>query len=166
VVTHPTATTVLPGQVIRIVYAGYKILAPDGTESILNPDNSTFEEIILNTGEDIANHAEYHTAVTRFQQQLDELRQMEQKKIQQEQERKALQSQCLHRGDLVEEETRSPGCDVYEAHCAICGKFLRRSLSTNADRDPDDDIGDWDWWVYYYQKKYNATPDRKDYCLV
>lgn len=154
---------VLPGKVIKVIYAGYRIRNCRGVECIINPEKLTITDVLLAENEDIAQHEQYQLAVQQFEVQeaskqkaIDERNRVEQEKLD-------FQQQCPHSEDdsgLVVSKGGGPGCDVSEYSCATCQKFLRRTYATAYDNDPEDDIGDVDWWARYCRKHFQPEPPR------
>ena len=149
----------IPGRVCAIVYAGYKITTPDGKQIIVSPDiyKETLREVT---------HEEYVVSETAWQQRMAE----KQRQIELcEAARLAhlqIQAQCLHERSDSRIVAAAAGCDIYDTMCQDCGKVLRRSWSTAYDRDPNDQVSDWDWWVREYKKLYKQIPNQADYSLV
>lgn len=169
VIARPTpSSTPLPARVLRVIFAGYKVVSPDGVESNVNPEKP-LTEIVLNEGEDINDHPEYQAALKEYEAEQRAKKMAADEARRQEEEVLELQRSCPHSDSpsgLIEECGGGAGCDVYTYSCSRCKKHLRTSYSTAYDRDPDDEIFDWNWWVRYYQKQYNGTPRREDYRIM
>eukprot|EP01039_Chlorochromonas_danica_P012852 gene12852-14805_t len=168
VIARPTPSSVLPARVVRVIYAGYKVVSPDGIESNVNPEKP-LTEIVLSEGEDINDHPEYQAALKEYEEEQRVKKQAADEDRRQKEELLEQQRTCLHSDSpsgLVEEVARGAGCDVYYYSCPRCLKHLRTSYATAYDRDPDDEITDWDWWVRFFQKQYNGTPRRENYRII
>lgn len=149
----------VPGKVIKIVYGGYKIQLPDDSTLIVSPDiyKDTLVDVRI---EDYPSHVEAWNAV-----KAEEKRQRDQAAA----ERLAFlhkQSLCLHESTESYISAAAAGCDIHDTVCLSCEKMLRRSWATASDRDPDDHVSDWDWWVREYQRLYKQVPSPVDYKIV
>lgn len=146
----------IPGRVIKIIYAGYKIALPDDTEQTVNPDTM---EVIDAEGE------AYDAAVLTWQASKDEVLRQKAEQKAAEEAKIALQNSCLHTSSTHQLTAAAAGCDVYETTCDTCQRCLRRSWSTAYDNDPDDHVADWDWWCREYNKLYGSQPNRANYVI-
>ena len=151
----------IPAQVIKIVYAGYKIKLPDETEMIVNPDTVSFETV------------SYHDYAMMAKPWMEEQEKLNSKKLvenalQSEMKRslELFQSNCLHCVTSNVEVMRTSGCDIDDTQCNVCQKVLRRSWSTYSDKDPDDHVSDWEWWCREHQRLYNQVPLLANYKIV
>ena len=150
-----------PGRVMLICWGGYKVELPDGKTRLANPN---FSEVIDVSCESYPQLVEVWHA-----KQV----QIAQEKIEQEARVNAgkaalelFQTNCLHETTTSTDVMRHPACDVNDTTCLTCGKLLRKSWSTNNDRDPNDHISDWEWWCREHQKLYGSLPNRIDYDVV
>ena len=149
----------VPGRVIKIVYAGYKIQLPNNSEVIVNPDflGDALKDVSVD---------DYPVYVSAWQAKEDErlkgIRDAETARLAKLEE----QRQCLHPSCVTYTVVKAAGCDIDDTYCDVCDKIMRRSWSTASDRDPDDHISDWAWWEREYQRLYQATPNRADYKVV
>lgn len=148
-----------PGKVISIVYAGYKIQLPDGSTTIVSPDKlgGHLKDV---TPEEYAEHTAAWDEV-----QAEKQRAVEAEKLARE-ALLAKQEACLHDQTVTHNICSAAGCDIYDTYCSACDKTLRRSWSTAYDKDPNDLISDWDWWVRDHQRKYGVAPERSSYDVV
>lgn len=149
----------VPGQVIKIVYAGYKIRRPDAVEVIVNPDilgerlrEVTPDEFAESISAWLAKDAKRVEGV-----KVAEAAQVA--KLEQ-------QNSCQHPSNETRTVMKAAGCDIDDTCCKACGKILRRSWSTASDRDPDDHVSDWNWWVREHTKLYKQAPDVANYKVV
>lgn len=149
----------VPGRVVKIVYAGYKIQLPNKNEVIVNPD--TLGGKLID-----ASVEEYPEFVSSWQAKEDArlqvIRDAETARVAKLEEQRL----CLHPSCVTYTVVKAAGCDIDDTYCAVCDKILRRSWSTASDRDPYDHISDWTWWVREYQRLYQQTPNRVDYNVV
>jgi hypothetical protein len=150
------------GQVLRLVYAGYKVRHPDGSEIIINPERYLVE--------DFDNVEIFESAASAWQEQADLLC-CERTRLQAEAQataeaRLSLQAQCKHYHVQENCVLSVAGCDITDTHCLDCDKGLRRSWSTASDRDPNDHITDWTWWTRYCMTHYQQSPKPADYEVV
>lgn len=139
----------IPGRVVKIVYAGYKIQLPDDSTLIVNPDKQTVIEV---PEEEYLTHVAAWNVMKAEEQRLRE---------QVESELQAFllkQSHCLHESSESYISAAAAGCDIYDTVCNVCEKVLRRSWATASDKDPDDHISDWQWWVRECQRLYKKAP--------
>ena len=146
-----------PAKVIKVVYGGYKVTFPNGVTQIVNPDKATVEDIDQN---------QYDELKILFDQKLEEAA----KRQQAIEDAKAAvilkQKSCPHANTKTEITMAAAGCDIYDTWCLDCNKELRRSWSTGYDRDPDDEVSDWDWWCREHTTLYGKAPNRSDYKIV
>jgi len=149
----------VPGQVIKIVYAGYKIKIPDGAEVIINPD--TLGEKLRDVT--IEEYPEFVAVwLAKDAKRIEGVKAAEAAHV----AKLVQQSGCLHPSCQTRTVVKAAGCDIDDTCCNACGKILRRSWSTASDRDPDDHVSDWNWWVREYNRLYNQTPNATDYKIV
>eukprot|EP01031_Cornospumella_fuschlensis_P047170 gene47170-57771_t len=142
----------IAGKVMMICYSGYKVQFLTNAE-VLNPDVLT--DI---TAEECSELQRLERAHAEEQARIaEETKNMKKFDI--------FFDLCPHERVKEEQTCRAAGCDIYDTTCLRCEKLLRRSWSTAYDRDPDDLITDWKWYVEYYKKKYNQTdpPRRENY---
>lgn len=149
----------LVGKVVRIVYSGYKIQLPDGTTSIVNPDQNSNCLVDLTPDQYMEEEAMWWSHKAAHAKILQEV----------EDARLAIvfrQSQCLHEETSTEKVAAAAGCDIYDVTCDACAKILRRSWATAYDKDPDDRISDWNWLVRESNKLYGLSPNKSNYVIV
>lgn len=149
----------VPGRVIKIVYGGYKIQLPDDSTLIVSP-NMLKDSLKDVSEEDYPAHVDAWKAdkaeeQRRRQQATDEHQAFLHKQI-----------LCVHDSTETYISAAAAGCDIYDTVCNACEKVLRRSWSTASDRDPDDHVSDWQWWVREHQRLYNQTPSSVNYNIV
>jgi len=72
---------------------------------------------------------------------------------------------CPHLATSKQETSPSVCCDITEITCNACGLILVKSYSTSYDKDPNTEIGDWNWYLKYYQDQYHQTPNRHGYTV-
>lgn len=111
----------IPGRVVKIIYAGYKIQLPDDSTTIVNPA----KDKVLD-----ASNEEYAIAVEAWQARKDAAQRARNAILEEEAKLKQKQKQCLHVSSKHECVTSAAGCDIYETLCLDCGKVLRRSWAT------------------------------------
>lgn len=140
----------VPGKVVKICYAGLKVAWEDKTLSIILPDNAV--DLTAEEFEEAARN--FHERAARLAAEQKAAREAEEARP---------KRKCDHPSSTTEETARAAGCDIYDTTCTVCGQLLRTSWSTAYDKDPDDLITDWDWWVAEYRRLYNQTPNRADY---
>lgn len=146
-----------PAIVIKVIYGGYKVTYPNGVTEVVNPDKTTVEDIDQGT---------YDELKVGFEARLEEERKRKQAI---EDARIALalkQKNCQHTETSTGITMAAAGCDIHDTWCLECNKELRRSWSTASDRDPDDEVSDWDWWCREHTKLYGSAPKRSDYKVV
>lgn len=151
------------GQVCNVIHAGLKVRLPDGTYSNIVPESPDTENISME-------QYETYAAAWSHQRQLDhaaKLQQAENERVFQATKR-ALQQSCQHVAVSVTRVVKVAGCDIDDTTCNECHKILRRSYSTASDRDPDDYISDWRWWLRTYAATSGTSqlPQEKDYRIV
>ena len=146
-----------PAKVIKIIYAGYKVLLPDNTERTVNPDSILVTEISAH------DYAQLVAVWTQKQTVINA------QNAARDAERNALaelQQTCLHVNTQTNQVLKAAGCDIDDTHCCTCKKVLRRSWSTAYDRDPKDHVSDWEWWVREHTRLYQQEPRIGDYKVV
>jgi hypothetical protein len=149
----------LPGLVVNVVYSGYKIQLPDGSTTIVNPDKLG-EKLRDVTPEEYPQHvAAWNEVVAAREREAEAARQAIAALA-------AKQAACLHPETVSYYSCRAAGCDIEDTYCKVCDKVLRRSWSTASDRDPDDHVSDWAWWVRKHERLYQQTPTRANYVIV
>lgn len=151
------------GQVLRTIYAGYKVKNPSGDEGIVNPSTMHIVEF--------ANVEEYNVAAEQWSKEEAIIQEAAHQKRQAiEAARQAViakQLACLHENITREAVICAAGCDIYDLVCDDCGKQLERSWSTAYDNDPKSHISDWNWFLRYCHKEYKGyVPKREDYVVV
>lgn len=140
-----------PGKVIKICYSGLKVEFCDSQTQIINPN-----ELI-----DLEDISEYNVKLKEY----NEVQRQIAAEIERERLRDARRPKkiCTHPSSVTEQTAKAAGCDIYETFCTVCRQSLRTSWSTAYDRDPDDLITDWNWWVQEYKRLYNEVPKRENY---
>lgn len=149
----------VPGRVIRVVYAGYKIKLPDDSEVIVSPDTlgDKLKEVT------VEQYPEFVASwQTREDARLQQIRNVETARLAKLEQQRACQHPRAETYTVVE----AAGCDIHDTYCLSCDKILRRSWSTAYDRDPDDHVSDWDWWVREHTRLYKQAPNRVGYNVV
>lgn len=135
------------GKVTDLWYKGYLVDHEDGTTSILHPDlltDLTTEEYTQRRV--VSTPARVVVPVVSVA---------------------TVGSPCFHKDTKTETVIRAAGCDIDDTTCVACHQLLRRQWSTAYDRDPDDHISDWPWFVRYCKKEYKGwEPSRTDYVVV
>lgn len=168
-VENPNQTVHTPGKVTKIIYAGFKLLLPDGKTTItINPDNpgknSTLKDIIRD-------EFDHYSQLWFDQEHQKELVAQEKERL--KAEKLAQQNRCEH--GVTDQEIRviqtvkAAGYDEYEESCILCDKVLRTYCMTGYDSDPPDMISDWNWYLRIYRHKYGAgsrDPNPADYRIV
>lgn len=149
----------VPAKVTKLIYAGYKVIYPTGLEENINPNTFGVKDITKE---------EYDALVGPYLEQEDkkraEIQEVKRKEAEELARVKALQASCLHDEIFIKETARAAGFSSEDYHCCSCDKFLRCSMSTAYENDPNDIIGDWPWFLRYCQKTYgNYVPKRSDY---
>lgn len=155
-----TYSDCLPGRVIRVIYAGYKMLSPDNQEQTVNLiQDTTVREI---------NEEEYQQLVINWQKAKDKAEVLAREKTEAREKYLTMQKNCLHESIERIQVVKVAGCDIYDTICKGCGKALQRSWSTAYDSDPKDHITDWNWYVRYCAQNYNPSfhPKMEDYEIV
>ena len=151
----------VPARVIKIIYAGYKVLLPDNTECIVNPESNSIVDISShNYGQQVPIWCE-EQRLLKLQNDEREAFALAARLAFEERQRT-----CLHQSTQTTEVARAAGCDINDTACCECGKILRRSWSTAYERDPDDHISDWEWWVRECMKLYQQEPKQSNYHIV
>jgi len=147
------------GKVIKIVYNGYKIELPDGNEKIVHPVKDRVKDLTIEKYEEAVIH--FHKMKAEHESRLQAV------KDEKEMKRKR-QQECQHEETFEQHVVKAAGCDIYDTSCLICEKTLRRSWSTAYDKDPDDCLTDWQWWLRECIKQYGKdyVPKREDYNIV
>jgi hypothetical protein len=149
----------IPGKVIKIVYAGYKIQLPDNSTTIVNPDS--LKDLLRDVSAE--EYPVYEQAWLEEKADADRKRQeieaIRLAKVQ-------AQLACLHVSTETYNSCSAAGCDIYDTYCKECDKVLRRSWATAYDRDPDDHVSDWGWWVREHVRLYQQEPRRENYNVV
>jgi hypothetical protein len=150
---------ITPTKVIQIIYAGYKVELPNKEIVTVNPNQKKIE--------DFESKDAYEQALGPWKEEADRKAEIRRQELLAAQviidAKLENQRNCLHDNVKTYCVVRAAGCDIYDTACVDCEKELRRSWSTAYDRDPDDVITDWDWWVRYYRKTYNAEPNPSNY---
>jgi hypothetical protein len=152
------------GQVVRTIYAGYKVKVPTDEEVIINPQK---DQII----HEFSNVGEYNIAVEAWKAEEAVIREEARLKRQAlEDARQAIlkkQADCLHENVDRVEVLCVAGCDINDVICTHCGKRLERSWSTAYENDPNSLISDWNWFLRYCHKTYNGyVPKQENYDIV
>ena len=147
----------IPVEVVRIIYAGYECRLPDGNITIVNPDKCEVKD---------ADDEEYQQVVSSWLFDQEKLLQEKAVAAATHQSRLLIQKQCLHDTTHTYDVVRAAGCDISDTSCLSCGTVLRRSWSTAYDKDPDDHISDWEWFVKEHQRLYNQSPNIESYHIV
>jgi hypothetical protein len=142
------------GKVIKIAYNGYKIELPDASTVIIHPIKDRVKDL---------NEEQYQKALKVYEDFQEQERQRIQSIRDAEEALRKKQAECLHEDTNESCVIKAAGCDVDDTVCNTCGKVLRRSWSTAYDRDPDDAISDWNWWVRTCVRLYGKEPRREDY---
>lgn len=148
----------VPGKVQKICYAGYKILLPDEkTTLIANPDTMKIEDLAQES---------YDAAVARWRERMNEIERLKAQELAEKEAFRQFQRSCPHNHIKDVEYARVAGCDIDDQVCLRCQKILRRHYSTAYEKDPDDEISDWDWWVGYYEARYHSIPIKENFRIV
>ena len=147
----------IPVEVVRIIYAGYECRLPDGNFTIASPDKCEVKD---------ADEEEYQQIVSSWLLDQEKIRQEKAVAAAMHQSRLLIQNQCLHDATHTYDVARAAGCDISDTSCLSCGKVLRRSWSTAYDKDPDDHISDWEWFVKEHHRLYNQLPNMESYHIV
>jgi hypothetical protein len=130
------------GLVTKIIYAGYKVKLPGGSEIIVNPNKTAYQS----ASNDEVTKEEYESIAAAWIIRNDEKQrvrlELEREKSEREAQRLAKQMACKHEiKDLKDEKVGgAAGCDIYEVSCLACCKVLKRSWATAYDKDPDDHV--------------------------
>ncbi len=151
----------VPAKVIKLIYAGYKVLLPDNTERTVNPDSMMVTDVSSHDYPQLAALWTEKQSVLNAEKAARDAVILAEKIALQE-----LQNSCLHVHTATNQVMKAAGCDMDDTHCTTCNKVLRRSWSTAYDRDPDDHISDWAWWEREYMRLYQQVPKRSDYKVV
>jgi hypothetical protein len=152
----------LLGKVIQVIYAGYKIEMPDGRLENINPDQCQVDDL---TSEEFHEQEVVWSIRNKAEQEATE--KLKASASAHERDIKLKQMACLHPTTQENEVLRAAGCDISDTHCTVCMKVLRRSWSTAYDRDPNDHISDWAWWLREYKRLYSPhVPSVTDYEIV
>lgn len=148
----------IPGKVIKIIYAGYKILLPNDSEMTVYPLKDNIVDL---------NEEAYLLAVEQWKSD-NEKEKARLEEIKKNHDAFLLkQKLCKHDQTTKNQVVKAAGCDIYDTNCNICNKILQRSWSTAYDNDPDDEISDWDWWEREASRLYNGwKPEKKNYKIV
>ncbi len=151
------------GQVMKTIYAGYKVKIPTGEYVNVNPLKDYVREF--------ATTDEYNAAADIWKQEqavIDAEAARKRQEIYEAQQAVLMkQANCLHEKITEEAVVRVAGCDIDDKVCVDCGKRLERSWSTAYDNDPKSHISDWNWFLRYCHKTFDGyVPKQSDYEIV
>jgi hypothetical protein len=158
------SNSVIVGRVLRVIYAGYKVSMPNGEEIIVNPDKMSVVDVISFFPE---TESEIYCAAKQKWEALCAERELKEQIV--KAEAKALfekQNNCMHERTNCDCSLRAAGCDIYDTVCFDCGKYLKRSWATAYDKDPDDQISDWNWWCREHMLQFKTLPKKENYDIV
>jgi hypothetical protein len=149
----------VPARVIRIIYAGYRVVLPNEEEVTVNLWK---EPSVREVSEE-----EYQSLTQNYFVELEKIKARKAQEALELQQHKDFQMACLHEKTTEIQVVKAAGCDIDDTTCEMCQKILRRSWSTAYDRDPNDLVSDWEWWLRECKKRHgDYVPKKEDYDIV